>query len=75
MSCRYQAILIASVLGSDRGAVALADHLIRPVMERVGHGWMVGNWDVYQEHQATQIIVATLTNLATRAAQDQVAFD
>ena len=25
-------------------------------MERIGHGWMVGAWDVYQEHQATQIV-------------------
>ena len=34
-------------------ASRLADDLIRPVMERVGHGWKVGSLDVYQEHQAT----------------------
>ena len=60
--------LIASVLGSEQGAVGLADHLIRPVMERIGHGWMVGRWDVYQEHQASQIAISTLTNLVGRSA-------
>jgi MerR family transcriptional regulator, light-induced transcriptional regulator len=65
---REAAALIASVLGSGRGAAELADHLIRPVMERVGHGWMVGSWDVYQEHQASQVVIATLTNMVGRAA-------
>src|SRR5437763_4248835 len=59
--------LIASILGSEQGAVGLADDLIRPVMDRIGHGWMVGHWDVYQEHQATQIVISTLTNLVGRA--------
>ena len=28
----------------------------QPVMQAVGHGWSVGEWDVYQEHQASQIV-------------------
>lgn len=59
--------LIASAWRSDRGAVGLADDLIRPVMERVGHGWMVGSWDVYEEHQASQIVSSVLTDLIGRA--------
>ena len=53
----------ASAFLADRDAVALADHLIRPVMERVGQLWLVGAWDIYQERQATQIISGTLTEL------------
>jgi excisionase family DNA binding protein len=55
--------LIASAYRADRGAVALADRLIRPVMERVGHGWMLGSWDVYQEHHATLTVASALTGL------------
>lgn len=47
-------------LGSGAG---LADELIHPVMERVGHGWMLGEWEVYQEHQASQIVAACLSDL------------
>ncbi len=50
------------------GAVGLADQLIRPVMERVGQGWMVGSIDIYQEHQATQIVAATVNELIAASA-------
>jgi MerR family transcriptional regulator, light-induced transcriptional regulator len=54
---------IHSVYNSGWGGVALADDLIRPVMERIGHGWMVGSLDIYQEHQATLIVDAALRQL------------
>ena len=58
--------LIHSFHGSGQGATALADLLIRPVMEQIGHGWMVGLLDVYQEHHATQIVAAAVTDLIAR---------
>jgi excisionase family DNA binding protein len=62
--------LIESVYLAGCGASVLADELIRPVMERVGHGWMVGSWDVFQEHEATQIVTATLRGLIDRTATE-----
>lgn len=55
--------VIRSIHASCRDAVALADRLIQPVMERIGHGWMEGGLDVYQEHQATQTVAASLGDL------------
>ena len=55
--------LIRSEYLTGCGAVALADLLIKPTMERIGHGWEVGSLDVYQEHEATQAVGAVLTEL------------
>lgn len=52
------------------GPVALGDRLIRPVMERVGHGWMIGAWDVYQEHRASRIVAAALLDLIAASPRD-----
>ena len=52
--------MIRAVTRSEGNAADLADHLIRPVMARIGHGWMVGSLDVYQEHQATAIVAAAI---------------
>ncbi len=54
---------IVDIGKSGVGAVALADDLIRPVMERIGHSWMVGAWDVYEEHQASLAVAAALNEL------------
>ncbi len=62
--------IVGSAFHADRDAVALADDLIRPAMERVGHSWMVGAWDVYQEHQATQILAGALIDLIRRSSRD-----
>ena len=51
------------------GAAALGDDLIRPVLERVGHGWMVGTLDIYQEHEATQVIASTLSEINDEIAR------
>ena len=61
--------LIQSIYLSGCGAVTLADQLIRPVMARIGHGWMVGALDVYQEHQASHIVASTLLELIDRVSQ------
>jgi excisionase family DNA binding protein len=61
--------LIRSAYASGRDGVALADHLIRPVMERIGHGWMVGALDVFQEHQSTQVVASSLVELIERVAR------
>ena len=51
-------ILVHSIYSSGCGAATLADQLIRPVMARIGHGWMTGALDVYQEHQASHIVAS-----------------
>jgi excisionase family DNA binding protein len=58
-------ILIEShaALGS---AVRLAEDLIRPVMERLGHEWETGVLDIFQEHRATRIVEAGLFGLIAR---------
>ncbi len=63
--------LIHSLYRSGWSAVALGDDLIRPVMERIGHGWMVGSLDVYQEHEATQIVADALRDLVDRVGRDR----
>ena len=45
---------------------ALADEVVSPVMARIGHGWSVGEIDVYHEHRATQLCHAALSSLAAR---------
>jgi excisionase family DNA binding protein len=60
--------LIHSAYGSGRNAVVLADQMIRPVMEQVGHGWMVGSLDVFHEHQASFIVASALIDLIDRKA-------
>ncbi len=47
-------------------AARLADSLIGPVMERVGHEWEAGALDIYHEHRATRIVEAILMDLIGR---------
>lgn len=61
--------IIESTFASCGGAVPLADRLLSPVMERIGHGWSVGAVDVYQEHQASQIVASVLVELNERLAR------
>ena len=63
--------LIHSLYNSGSGAVSVADDLIRPVMERIGHGWMVGSLDVYQEHVATQIVAAAVRDLVDQIGRGE----
>jgi hypothetical protein len=65
--------LIQSLGAAGWSAVTLADQLIRPVMERIGHGWMVGSLDVYEEHEASHIVASSLLERiehVARAAKD-----
>ena len=55
--------LILSVYQDGAGVVDLADQLIRPAMERIGQGWFLGQWDVYEEHLATSLLITTLTGI------------
>ena len=52
--------IVSMVCRSELGSVALADLLIRPTMERIGHSWLVGAWDTYQEHQATLMVASAV---------------
>lgn len=38
-------------------------------MGRIGHGWMVGEIDVYQEHQASHIVAATVSKLINQVSR------
>lgn len=51
--------LVASV-HEGFGAVVVGDRLIRPVMERIGHGWLVGSWEIHHEHGATQAMTGII---------------
>ena len=66
-------LLIQSVYNSGCGAVALADQVIRPVMTRIGHAWMAGMLDIYQEHQASHIVASSLMELIERVSREQPA--
>lgn len=54
-----------------RDGAALADRLIRPVMRQIGHDWMVGSLDVFQEHQASQTICSAISELIEQVARSQ----
>jgi excisionase family DNA binding protein len=61
--------LIRSAHAALGDGAALADELIGPVMREVGHGWSVGDWDVFEEHQASQIVATALNDLIARATR------
>lgn len=63
--------LVHSIYGAGPGAVALADQLVRPVMERVGRPWMVGAMGIYQKHQATHLLASCLIELIDRVSREQ----
>ncbi|MFO0890730.1 MAG: excisionase family DNA-binding protein [Isosphaeraceae bacterium] len=65
-------LFIHSVYASGPGAVVLTDQLIRPVMARIGHGWMVGSLDIYQEHQASHVVAAAITEILERVSKERV---
>ena len=52
-------------------AAGLADRLIRPVMERIGHGWQFGSLEIYQEHRASQVVGSALGDLIGQARRDR----
>jgi excisionase family DNA binding protein len=70
---RQASVLIHSIYNSGCGAVTLADQVIRPAMTRIGHGWMAGILDIYEEHQASHVVASALTELIARVAGEQPA--
>jgi methanogenic corrinoid protein MtbC1 len=63
--------LILSAHASAGGSPALADRLVRPAMERIGHGWETHTLDVFQEHRATRIVESALMELIQRVGGDR----
>ena len=49
------------------GGASLGDRLIAPVLETIGHGWSVGDWDVFQEHHASHVVAQAIGDLIARA--------
>lgn len=60
---RFASSAIMAAYRSGTGVVDLADRLIRPIMERIGHAWFLGQWEIYEEHQATSLITSTLAGI------------
>ncbi|MDB5352535.1 MAG: carH [Planctomycetota bacterium] len=60
--------LIGQAYAAVKDAARLADDLIRPVMERIGHEWSDGTLDVYQEHRASRIVEVALMGLIARVS-------
>ncbi len=48
--------VILAAYGHIKDAAQLSDELICPVMRMVGDGWGRGEWDVFEEHQASQTV-------------------
>jgi methanogenic corrinoid protein MtbC1 len=48
-------------------ASQLADLVIAPVMQAIGHAWSIGAWDVFEEHQASLIVGAAISELISIA--------
>lgn len=55
--------LIRHAYQSGVAVETLADHLIAPVMQRVGHDWETQRIDVWQEHRCTRICAGALQEL------------
>lgn len=55
--------LLVSSYATFGGSIALADELIRPAMEALGHDWERGSLDVYQEHRASRMVESALMEL------------
>ncbi|QDV32738.1 B12-binding domain-containing protein [Tautonia plasticadhaerens] len=55
--------LILRAYASSHDAAALADDLIRPSMESIGHDWERRSLDIYQEHRASRIVEGALMEL------------
>lgn len=55
--------LITRAFASNHDAASLADDLIRPAMESIGHDWERRSLDVYQEHRASRIVEGALMEL------------
>lgn len=66
---RATSILVSAYRSS--GIVEVADRLVRPVLERIGTGWLLGKWAIYEEHQATTLIASTLAGINSALIQAQ----
>lgn len=69
---REASAMIVAAYRSGPGIVELADRLIRPIMERIGQGWFLGQWEIYEEHRATALIISTLAGLNYSLIQSAV---
>lgn len=67
--CREARGLIHQAFSTPCGAIGLGDHLIRPVMEKVGSLWHDRSLDVFQEHRASRIVESSLVELIQRLVE------
>ena len=65
--------LIVLAYAECKDAAVLADDLIRPAMERIGHGWEAGELGIDQEHRASRIVEAALMELNARLTRPTAA--
>ena len=64
--------LIHAIYWSGCGGANLADHVVRPVMTSIGHSWMEGTLDIFQEHQASHIVASAILELIDRVSREQM---
>lgn len=68
-------VLIGSSYAALGDASKLADELVRPAMERIGHDWDAGVLDIYQEHRASRIVESCLMEVIGKLASPVPAGD
>jgi methanogenic corrinoid protein MtbC1 len=56
-------VIVRRAYGSGVAIETLADRVIAPAMEKVGHDWEAARIDVWQEHRGTQLLAAVLYDL------------
>jgi excisionase family DNA binding protein len=57
--------LLRRAYRSGMAVESLADHLIAPVMQQVGHDWEANRIDVWKEHRGTQMCATAIYELLT----------
>lgn len=53
-------VLIADSVGTGKTLAAVCDHLLAPVLHRLGDEWQAGAIDIHHEHRATETIIEAL---------------
>lgn len=57
--------LILDLFLAGNSVVRIGDELVSPVLQEIGKGWECGRVEIFQEHQACEIINRTLYDLRT----------
>lgn len=74
-SATVRGVLVGGYRDAGLSIETIADEIVSPAMQAVGHGWEAGELDVYHEHRGTQLCQAALfelkSQLETHADKDR----